>query len=165
VPDHVLNCPGPLRLQAAGVVPVLYASQWLLTCFSCPFPVSFSCRLIDIMLQVRSIAHWLLLLRAACLQGRLQGGALNREALPSSHPLVLASAAGGQRQHIAEDSSGHPGGMRGGPADAGGEQAPLASTVLLILESSPPGSCSRTCHAACRAACHVAAVAVVFLCG
>ena len=33
------------------MVPVLYASQWLLTCFSCPFPVGFACRLIDVMLQ------------------------------------------------------------------------------------------------------------------
>ena len=30
---------------------MLYASQWLLTCFSCPFPVGFACRLLDVMLQ------------------------------------------------------------------------------------------------------------------
>lgn len=41
-------------LQAAGVVPVLFASQWLLTCYSCPFPVGFACRLVDVMLQARS---------------------------------------------------------------------------------------------------------------
>lgn len=43
----------PPTLQAAGVVPVLFASQWLLTCFSCPFPVGFACRLVDVMLQAR----------------------------------------------------------------------------------------------------------------
>lgn len=37
-------------VQEYGVVPVLYASQWFLTAFSCPFPTSFSCRVIDVML-------------------------------------------------------------------------------------------------------------------
>ena len=37
-------------LQEFGVVPVLYASQWFLTAFSCPFPTAFSCRVIDVML-------------------------------------------------------------------------------------------------------------------
>ncbi len=32
-------------------LPVLYASQWFLTCFSCPFPAKFACRVIDVMLQ------------------------------------------------------------------------------------------------------------------
>ena len=36
--------PHPPPMQAHGVVPVLFASQWFLTAFSCPFPVSFACR-------------------------------------------------------------------------------------------------------------------------
>jgi hypothetical protein len=32
-------------------LPVLYASQWFLTCFSCPFPATLACRVIDVMLQ------------------------------------------------------------------------------------------------------------------
>jgi len=32
------------------VAPVLYASQWFLTLFSCPFPAAFSCRIIDTVL-------------------------------------------------------------------------------------------------------------------
>ena len=65
----------PTCLQAAGVVPVLFASQWLLTCFSCPFPVGFACRLVDVMLQVSGrvdscIRRCLLpLTRAACWPG------------------------------------------------------------------------------------------------
>lgn len=50
------------HLETHAVVPVLYASQWLLTCFSCPFPVNMSCRLIDIMLLENSDA---ILLRCA----------------------------------------------------------------------------------------------------
>jgi hypothetical protein len=38
------------HLEAQGAVPVLYASQWFLSTFSCPFPVGFACRLIDVML-------------------------------------------------------------------------------------------------------------------
>jgi hypothetical protein len=38
------------HLEAHGAVPVLYASQWFLTAFSCPFPVPFACRLVDAML-------------------------------------------------------------------------------------------------------------------
>ncbi|GAB4814895.1 hypothetical protein N2152v2_001941 [Parachlorella kessleri] len=37
------------HLEACGVVPVLFASQWFLTAFSCPFPVHFACRLVDVM--------------------------------------------------------------------------------------------------------------------
>ena len=32
------------------MAPVLYASQWFLTLFSCPFPAAFSCRIIDTVL-------------------------------------------------------------------------------------------------------------------
>lgn len=38
------------HLETHGAVPVLYATQWLLSMFSCPFPVPFCARLIDIML-------------------------------------------------------------------------------------------------------------------
>ena len=39
-----------MHVQEYGVVPVLYASQWFLTAFSCPFPTVFSCRVVDVML-------------------------------------------------------------------------------------------------------------------
>lgn len=38
------------HLQAHGIPAVLYASQWFLTAFACPFPPSFVARIIDIML-------------------------------------------------------------------------------------------------------------------
>ena len=38
------------HLESHGAVPVLYASQWFLSAFSCPFPVGFACRLVDVML-------------------------------------------------------------------------------------------------------------------
>lgn len=38
-------------MQEYCALPVLYASQWFLTCFSCPFPAKFACRVIDVMLQ------------------------------------------------------------------------------------------------------------------
>ena len=39
-----------LSMQEHTVAPVLYASQWFLTLFSCPFPAAFSCRIIDTVL-------------------------------------------------------------------------------------------------------------------
>ena len=33
---------------------MLYASQWFLTIFSCPFPATFACRVIDVMLTEHS---------------------------------------------------------------------------------------------------------------
>lgn len=42
------------HLEDYGAVPVLYASQWFLTIFSCPFPATFSCRVIDVMLTENS---------------------------------------------------------------------------------------------------------------
>lgn len=42
------------HLDDAGAMPVLYASQWFLSVFSCPFPVSFACRIVDIMLTTNS---------------------------------------------------------------------------------------------------------------
>lgn len=40
-----------LSVQEYTALPVLYASQWFLTCFSCPFPAKFACRVIDVLLQ------------------------------------------------------------------------------------------------------------------
>ncbi|KAK9806524.1 hypothetical protein WJX73_006950 [Symbiochloris irregularis] len=51
-----------MHLEEHGVLPVLYASTWLLTAFSCPFSTAFSGRLIDTMLLERR-TH--ILLRAA----------------------------------------------------------------------------------------------------
>lgn len=33
---------------------MLYASQWFLTIFSCPFPATLACRVIDVMLTEHS---------------------------------------------------------------------------------------------------------------
>eukprot|EP00884_Botryococcus_braunii_P004172 jgi/Botrbrau1/13756/Bobra.0056s0013.2 len=38
------------QLEVFAALPVLYASQWFLTAYSCPFPSAFACRVIDIML-------------------------------------------------------------------------------------------------------------------
>eukprot|EP00890_Picochlorum_soloecismus_P001828 jgi/Picsp_1/2646/NSC_00876-R1_gtpase activator nb4s evi5 (contains tbc domain) calmodulin-binding protein pollux (contains ptb and tbc domains) len=37
------------HLESQGAVSVLYASQWFLSLFSCPFPVPFCSRLLDVM--------------------------------------------------------------------------------------------------------------------
>ncbi|KAL0035338.1 hypothetical protein WJX77_001763 [Trebouxia sp. C0004] len=42
------------HLEDYGAVPVLYASQWFLTIYSCPFPATFACRVIDVMLTEHS---------------------------------------------------------------------------------------------------------------
>jgi hypothetical protein len=65
------------HLNAAGVVPVLFASQWLLTCFSCPFPVGFACRLVDVMLQENSDA--VLLKAAVAVLAECEGDLLIQE--------------------------------------------------------------------------------------
>ena len=38
------------HLEEHGAIPILYATQWFLSMFSCPFPVPFCARLIDILL-------------------------------------------------------------------------------------------------------------------
>lgn len=65
------------HLNAAGVVPVLYASQWLLTCYSCPFPVSFACRIVDVMLQENRDA--ILLKLAVAILAECEGDLLMQE--------------------------------------------------------------------------------------
>jgi len=44
------------HLHAVGIPAVLYASQWFLTAFSNPFPPSFACRVLDVMLTERSMS-------------------------------------------------------------------------------------------------------------
>lgn len=39
------------HLEAHGALPVLYASSWLLTCFSADFPLSFAARVMDAVLS------------------------------------------------------------------------------------------------------------------
>ena len=43
------------HLEQSGIPSVLYASQWLLTAFSNPFPAPFSARVIDMLLQEKCI--------------------------------------------------------------------------------------------------------------
>lgn len=37
------------HLNEYGIPPVLYASQWFLTAFACPFNIDFVCRLLDVL--------------------------------------------------------------------------------------------------------------------
>ena len=48
------------------MVPVLYASQWLLTCFACPFSAPVACRVIDALL-IENRPHCLLRVALALL--------------------------------------------------------------------------------------------------
>ena len=52
--------------QAYSAVPVLYASQWLLTCFACPFSAPVACRVIDALL-IENRPHCLLRVALALL--------------------------------------------------------------------------------------------------
>lgn len=52
--------------QAYAAVPVLYASQWLLTCFACPFSAPVACRVIDALL-IENRPHCLLRVALALL--------------------------------------------------------------------------------------------------
>lgn len=36
--------------QEHSVLPVLYATQWLMTTFACPFPFHFAARVVDLLL-------------------------------------------------------------------------------------------------------------------
>lgn len=49
--QHILSLSSKCLSQEYTALPVLYASQWFLTCFSCPFPAKFACRVIDVLLQ------------------------------------------------------------------------------------------------------------------
>ena len=59
--------------QDLGIPPVLYAAQWLLTAFACPFPPAVAARVIDAVLLERSPAP---LLRAALAVAVALGPAL-----------------------------------------------------------------------------------------
>lgn len=39
------------HLEAHAVLPVLYASSWLLTCFAAEFPISFAARIMDVVIS------------------------------------------------------------------------------------------------------------------
>lgn len=44
------------RLEELGVPPALYAAQWVLTAFACPFPAPFAARVLDALLTERRAA-------------------------------------------------------------------------------------------------------------
>ena len=44
------------RLDELGVTPPLYAAQWMLTAFACPFPTPFAARVLDALLTERRSA-------------------------------------------------------------------------------------------------------------
>lgn len=54
--------PASLRdhLESCGVLPVLYAASWLMTCFSSDFPTSFSARIMDVVICDRKCENVLL---------------------------------------------------------------------------------------------------------
>jgi len=39
------------HLEGCGVLPMLYAASWLMTCFSADFPYSFSARVMDVIMS------------------------------------------------------------------------------------------------------------------
>jgi hypothetical protein len=40
------------HLLDAGLPALLYAAQWLMTCYACPFPIHVAARVLDVLLQV-----------------------------------------------------------------------------------------------------------------
>jgi hypothetical protein len=45
------------HLLDAGLPALLYAAQWLMTCYACPFPIHVAARMLDVLLQVsRNVA-------------------------------------------------------------------------------------------------------------
>lgn len=137
--------PLPPVLQAAGVVPVLYASQWLLTCYSCPFPVSFACRIVDVMLQASG----------GCCGGGVASLPISGTPvlLPQQHSLttrvclnacliLLFASAGEPGRHSAQAGCGHPGRVRGRPADAGGEAGRRLGSMQGHHPVAPPAAFS-----------------------
>ena len=65
------------HLRARGVVPVLYASQWLLTAFACPMPAGFACRVIDALLLEGD--SWVLARVALALMAECEADLLLRD--------------------------------------------------------------------------------------
>lgn len=65
------------HLQARGVVPVLYASQWFLTAFACPMPPAFACRVLDGLLLEND--SWVLARVALMLMAECEGDLLLRD--------------------------------------------------------------------------------------
>ncbi|KAI8114040.1 hypothetical protein M9434_002166 [Picochlorum sp. BPE23] len=65
------------HLESNGATPVLYASQWFLSLFSCPFPVPFCARIIDIMLLEGSDA--IILRTAIAIMGECEAELMMQE--------------------------------------------------------------------------------------
>jgi hypothetical protein len=61
------------HLESCGVVPMLFASSWLMTAFAADFPVSFSARIMDAMLTDRCHCP-LLKVRDGVGVSRMRGG-------------------------------------------------------------------------------------------
>ena len=107
------------------MVPVLYASQWFLTAFSCPFPVSFACRLLDATLLANG--DGVMLKAALAILAECEGDLLMQEV--GSGPRV-----------------GHGGGGSGEAEEWGGAGGLLAALPagckhwLLLIPSPPPPS-------------------------
>ncbi|KAF6259841.1 rab-GTPase-TBC domain-containing protein [Scenedesmus sp. NREL 46B-D3] len=63
------------HLLDAGLPALLYAAQWLMTCYACPFPMHVAARVIDVLLQAEDEAVLLrlgLAVMAALQQGLLE---------------------------------------------------------------------------------------------
>jgi hypothetical protein len=54
------------HLLDAGLPALLYAAQWLMTCYACPFPIHVAARVLDVLLQVGCEIAGRLLAPPAC---------------------------------------------------------------------------------------------------
>ena len=94
------------HLHTAGMPAVLYASQWLMTGFTVPFPLHVGCRVLDVLLQSQS-ASVLPRLALALLEA-LQGELLSHKDLEGLITTFKVHAGGdaaylhaGRRAHAA----------------------------------------------------------------
>lgn len=78
--------------QAFSAVPVLYASQWLLTCFACPFSAPVACRVIDVLL-IEDRPHCLLRV-ALALMAELEADLLTLDDFEDIITFIKARASG-----------------------------------------------------------------------
>ena len=107
----------PPGLQEYGVLPVLYASTWLLTAFACPFPFTFAGRVIDVMLLERRTHP--LLRTALAVMAEVEAELLE---LADFEALI---------GHLKVRSSYH---------------APQANRHLYALAHAPPAAYCPSCH-------------------
>jgi hypothetical protein len=73
------------HLLDAGLPALLYAAQWLMTCYACPFPIHVAARVLDVLLQVCAGGRGAL--QTPCTSCMLHVGV-------ERHALVIIAVAG-----------------------------------------------------------------------